>query len=164
MALSAGIITALQLFGTAFTAISAVQQGKAQEAQLEFQAGVQEQQAATARQQADRDRQVAAINESDARRESSRTFAARRAALGAAGIEQSTGSPLLAVSDFATEAELQALRIRAGGETDALRKEQEADILSQSAGFSRSGARNARSQGFVRAGASLLQGAGVAFG
>ena len=77
--------------------------------------------------------------------------------MGAAGVEMGTGSPLLAFGDFAAEAELQALRIRQGGETTATRLEQQAALA-------RRGGRAAQKRGRYRAGASLLTGLGTAFG
>ncbi len=99
----------------------------------------------------------AAADEEDFRRKQSFILAARRAALGAAGVDPSSGSPLLVSEDFAGEVELQALRIRSGGETTATRLEQQA-VLQRFTG------RAARRQGFVRGGGLLLSGAGKAFG
>ncbi len=143
-------ITLLTLAGTAVSAISSISQGRDASQQAEFQA-------ATQRQQATRERDVAAAEEDDFRRRQSRTLASKRATLGGAGIEGSTGTPLLATKDFVTEAELQALRIRSGGETTATRLEQQA-LLRSAAG------RSTRRRGFTRAGASLLTGFGKHFG
>ena len=141
--------TAATIASAAVTAVSAVQQGQAQQASLDYQAAVE-------RQQAERERQEAAAREADYRRDQSRLLAARRAIMGGSGVEGGTGSPLLVSSDFAGETELQALRIRNGGEVAATR-------LEQQAGLHRIQGRNARSAGFSRAGSSLLSGAGKAF-
>ena len=97
------------------------------------QAGfIEEQSAAQAlieEQRAQREREIAVAEESDFRRSQSRNLAERRAALGGAGVRLDTGSPVLAMGDFVAEAEIQARRIRAGGAMDALRLEQQANLL-----------------------------------
>lgn len=141
--------TGLAIVGAAFQAFSAIQQAQAANQQAQLQAGV-------LRQQATRDRQVAASNEEDFRRRQSAVLAKRRAGLGASGVDPAAGSPLLVSEDFAGEVELNALRIRSGGETRATRAEQQAN-LQLFAG------RAKRQQGFVRGGALLVSGAGRAF-
>lgn len=127
----------------------AVGQGQAGRQQAEFQAE-------TMRQQAERERQQAALNEEDFRRSASRVAASRRAAMGASGVDSGSGSPLLTSEDFAGETELQALRMRNGGQVNA-------DRLDQSAGMQKIAGRNAQRSGFTRGGALLLSGAGKAF-
>ena len=135
--------------GTVLSAGSAVQSGVAAKGQAKLQAGVLQQ-------QADRDRLQAASDEEDFRRNQSRVLASRRAAMGAAGVEQGTGSALLVSEDFAGETELQALRIRTGGEVRATRAEQQASLQ-------RFAGRQAQTAGFIRGGSLLLTGAGKAF-
>lgn len=129
-------------------AVGAVSAGQARQDQAKFRARVAEQ-------RAKRERQVAKAKETDFRRRQSRLMAARRASLGASGVESGTGSTLLATEDFAAESELQALRIRNSGEARATR-------LDQSAGLQRAAGRNASRRGAMRAGASLLSGLGQA--
>lgn len=124
--------------------VDAISQGSAAKKQAGFQAGITEEQAF-------RERQITKAEEEDFRKRQSRVFAERRAAFGASGVDPSTGSPLLAVGDFAAETELQALRIRQGGQTRASRLEQQA-ALTRQAGEA------AERRGFFRAGASLLTG------
>ena len=135
--------------GLAVSAVGAVQQGMAASQQAKLQAGILGQQAAQERKQA-------AANERDFRASQSRVAAARRAALGGAGIQQGAGSPLLVSEDFAGEVELQALRIREGGEIRATRAEQQASLQ-------RLAGRQARTGGFLRSGSLLLSGAGRTF-
>lgn len=142
--------TVALLASTAVSAAGAVSSGQAQARAANFQAAVM-------RQQAERERQIAARKEEDFRREQSRLFATRRAAGGASGVDLSVGSPLLVSEDFAGENEYQALTIRAGGEDAATR-------LEQSAALQRLQARNARTQGFTRSGALLLSGVAKAYG
>lgn len=134
----------LLLASAALNAVGSYSQGQAAKSQAEFQARVGEQQAT-------RTRQIAASEEEDFRRKQSALLAQRRAALGKSGIDIGTGTPLLAAGDFAAETELQALRIRAGGETQATRLEQQAELT-------RAGGRSAAQRGLFRAGSSLLSG------
>lgn len=136
--------------GLILSVAGSIRQGIVAKQQSDLQAGV-------LRQQADHARLVAASDEEDFRRQQSRLMAKRRAALGASGIEASSGSPLLVSEDIAGETELGALRIRAGGEVSATRLEQQAGLL-------RFAGRAARTQGFIRGGSLLLTGAGKHFG
>jgi hypothetical protein len=128
--------------------VGAIQQGQAASSQANYQSTIM-------KQQADREREVAAAQEEDYRRGQRRLMSERRAASGATGVEFSTGSPLLATEDFARESELNALRIRNGGQVSAGR-------LESQAGLYRTAGRNARTGSYFRAGASLLSGAGYA--
>lgn len=130
--------------------VGGIAEGKAARAQADFQARVNEQQAV-------RERQVSKEEEKDFRRVQSSNFAERRAAMGASGVDIGSGSPLMASGDFAAEVELQAQRIRSGGDVRATRLEQEA-ALTRAAG------RAAQRQGILRGGASLLGSAARAFG
>ena len=135
--------------GAGIAAIGSIRQGQAAQQQANLQAQILQQ-------QADRDRLDAAAKEEDFRKRQSRVLAQRRAALGAAGIEPAAGSPLLVSEDFAGEVELQALRIRSGGELRATRLEQQAQLT-------RFKGRQARTAGFIRGGALLVSGAGKRF-
>ncbi len=157
-------ITALLIVGTAVSAIGAVQQGRAAKAQGQFQAALIEQQADVTEQQAESERVAARQSEGDFRRQQSALMARRRAILGASGVDQSTGSALLVSQDFARETELQALRIRSGGEIRGTRLEQQADLQRGEAGFARLAGSNAQTAGFLRAGSTLLTGFGTTFG
>ena len=147
MALATSTIATIAAIGTVVSAVGAISAGVAQSKQAKFQAAV-------ARQQAEQARLKSASEEKDFRRRQSRAFATRRAALGASGVEATTGSPLLVSEDFVGEAELQALRIRQGGEVRATRLEQQASLF-QAKG------RSARTAGFFRGGSLLLSNAGT---
>ena len=136
------------IIGTALAVFSAVQQGRAANVRAQFQSDV-------AKQQADRELLVARQTEEDFRRDQSRLLASRKAGLGVSGVESTSGSPLLASEDFASEVELQALRLRSGGELRATR-------LQQTASLFRAQGQAARTGGFIR-GAALLTGAGTNF-
>lgn len=137
------------LASTAVSTVSAIKQGQDANKQSKAQAAILREQAANQRTQS-------AADESDFRKNQSRIMAARRAAMGASGVQQGAGSPLLVSEDFASEVELQAQRIRSGGEVRATRLEQQAK-LERSAGSS------AATAGFLRGGSLLLTGAGRAF-
>jgi hypothetical protein len=84
-------------------------------------------------------------------------MASRRAILGGSGVEPGEGSPLLTTEDMASEIEVQARRIRAGGNMEATRLSQQADLERYRGKVERSG-------GYMRGGAALLSGAGMTFG
>ena len=134
------------IIGSGISAIGSLRQGAAASSAADFEAQVLQQ-------QAEREQRISASEERDFRREQSRLFAARRAALGASGVELASGSPLLAAGDFAAEVDRQAQRIREGGETRATR-------LSQQAALTRSRGASQRSAGLFGAGSSLLSGIG----
>lgn len=150
-AMSGTAIVALVLAAAAAatSAYGVVQQGRAQEKASKFQA-------AAFAQQAKREREIAAANERDFRRQQSRLLARRRALMGVSGVETATGSPLLVAQDFVGETELQALRVRRGGEIRATRLEQQSQL-------ERFRGRNARTQGYLRGGALILGTASKAF-
>lgn len=139
--------TVLGLIAAGAMAAGQVQQGKAEQKQLDFQARVADQQAAS-------DRQISADTERDFRKSQSARLAEIRA--GMTGTDTSTGTPLMALSDYEAETELNALRIRSGGEIQSRR-------LQEQAGFMRSAGRTAKQGGYYRAGSSLLSGVGNSF-
>lgn len=147
MALATSTIIGLVAAGAA--AAGNIQQGQAEKQQLEFQERV-------SRQQAESERSIADAQERDYRKAQSAKLAEIRANLGASGTDSSTGTPLLALADFAGETERNALRIRSGGQIRSSR-------LDEQAGFYSSAAGNAQSRGYARAGASLLSGIGSSF-
>lgn len=130
----------------AISAGGAIASGVASKEQAEAQAKVE-------KQRANRERALAEQRERDFRRRQSALAARVRAIGGARGIDTSTGSSLLASTDFQREVELQANRIREGGEVSATRLEQQAGLL-ESAG------RSALVSGGIQAGSSLFSGFG----
>ena len=125
-------------------ASGAAQQARAAQQAANFQAEVQEQQA-----QAERDR--AAVEAQDFRREGSRARAASLARMGASGTVASEGSPLLVDEAFVKELALGSARIQHGGEVRGTRLDQQAELT-------RAEGRSARRAGGINAGASLLSG------
>jgi len=179
--ISATTLTVLTAVSAAASAASSVAQGAAQKrasraaanariAQANAQRQQAESQAAIQRQQADRERIVAAQKERDFRKRQHAAAAAVRAAAGARGIDISTGSPLLSAMDFASETEVQARRVREGGLISATRLEQQASLLQFSgrsaqivgnadAGAIRAKGNAAFTAGLFDAGSTLLGGA-----
>lgn len=127
----------LSAIGSITQGISANRAAKANAAQLQMQA--------------DRDRQIAQQEAGDLRDREARLRASFRAKSGGTG-RNLEGTPLTVLSDLASEAEFQALRVLAGGETEANRAENEARIA-------RFEGKSAQTAGFFRAGASVLKGA-----
>lgn len=141
--------TTLAIAGLVVSAGGAISSGINQSKQFAFQAAVQ-------RQQAERERQIAAVEEQRNRKESSAILASRRARLAASGIQPGEGTALLGTEELAGEAELDALLIRAGGEGRSTALLNEAAL---------SGAKGsaASTAGFVKAGSTLLTAGSKAF-
>ena len=166
MAITTTTIAIITAASAIFSAVGSIAQGQAAarqaEAQAEASARQAEAQATISRQQADRERQVSEQQEQDFRTRQRRAAAAVRAAGGARGVDVGVGSPLLSAEDFIRETELQALRIREGGEVRSTRLEQQASLLTARAGSLRGIGRlessAARTAGLFGAGASLLKG------
>lgn len=142
-------MTWLQAATAAFSAVSSIQQGQDAKRQANYQAQVAEQQAAQSR-------QIAAGQEDEHRRQQARLEAAGRARMGASGATMS-GTPSLLAEELMEEGELQALKIRYGGDVQSARAQQEAAMM-------RYQGKQAERQGYTRAGASLLSGLGSAWG
>ena len=136
--------TGLALFSAIVGAASSISQSH----DAKKQARAQEN---SARAEAQNAREIAAATERDFRRRQSQAFGELLAARGTAGTEFGTGSSLIAAGDFAAETELQAMRIRKGGEVQSTRLEQQADLY-------RKAGSSAQQRGYARAGASLLSG------
>lgn len=133
------------LISAAVGALGAVQEARASAAASEFNARIADNNAIIAEQNA-------ATDERKQRRVAERERASSRARIGAAGVALE-GSPLEVLEDQALEAELDALNVRYGGRLQASNFRSQAQL-------DRSRARSVRTQGFISAGTSLLNGAG----
>ena len=138
------VATAIALIGAAASAAGNISQAQAANKQRDFQANV-------SAQQAEQERLAAAEQERDYRKAQSSRLAQIRASMGASGTDTSTGTPLLALSDFVGESERNALRIRSGGDIRASRLEQQGSLY-------RMAWKSEQSAGYGRAGSSLLTG------
>ena len=130
---------------TALGAYQSYQQGQQNQALAKYNARVAENQALQAR-------YAAQVKEEQHRARILRLAGTARAGVGASGIEES-GSPLLVMADSLEQAELDAQRIRYGGEVSAQGLESEARLQ-------RFMGRQAASAGLFNAGGTLLSGAG----
>lgn len=144
MALTTSAI--LSLFAGAAGGIGNYQEGLSAKKHADFQAMVNDQQAR-------REKDIAAQEERGFRKTQAANLAQLRAAQGGSGTESGSGTALLAASDFDAETELNALRIREGGDIRAERLEQQAQL-------SRMAGKSVQRGGYYRAGSSLLSGTG----
>lgn len=144
MAITSTTAAILTAASTAFSVVGSISQGAAERKRAKQQAEIYEQQAR-------RNAEIAAQKERDFRKKNRAAAARIRAAAGARGIDIGSGSPLLSAEDFAREAEIQALRIRKGGEVAYTRGMQQADLTRQAG-------ESAFRSGLFKAGGSLLKG------
>ena len=156
-------ITALAIGSAAFSAIGAIQQGNAAAASEQSQANAMRYQAETNRQRATLALQQGNQQEESKRRDNRRAMGNLRAGLveNGIGLESGTGADLVAESSL--NSELDALNIRYGAQLNAQGLQQQAvsDDYSASAATARS--KNARTAGYLGAGAALLTGAGQVY-
>lgn len=121
------------------SALGAVHTGLTASAEADFQSQV-------AQQQADRERQIAALDAQNFERAESQSQALDRARRAGSGVRVSTGTPLLVDRATSTEAVLGRETIKAGGQTKASRLEQESKLFGlQSSNALASGGFNAAS-------------------
>ena len=138
--------TILSGIGTVVSIIGTLQGGAAEQDASNFEAETQRQQAA-------RDRDIAAASARKFEREQSALRARARAIRSGSGVVPTSGTSLLVDEDIAAEIARNKALIKAGGETTATRLEQNASLL----GLQGS---NARTSSFFKAGATALTGAG----
>ena len=148
----------LALIGTGISAMGMIQQGQAAGSQAAFQAGVAQNNAVIAQQQATRARQQARIDSEDYARGQSDLMAKRRSLMGDTGAQATAGSPLAVSSDFAGESVLNTMRIRNQGEVTANRLEQEVMNQQAQAGLYGMQGRQAVKSSYYKAGGSLFKG------
>lgn len=143
-----GLITiAATVISTAVGVYSAYSQGQAQQKAAKYNAKV-------AQNQAEMARNAAAVREQQHRENVRRLSATQRANAGMSGVT-TEGSPLLVMADTLEQAELDAQRIRYGGEVSATGFESQARL-------SRFQGDQASRAGMIGAGSTLLSGAASA--
>ena len=160
-AVAAGTATAanLALVGTLVTIAGTVMSGKQAANQAKFQAGVANNNAIVAQQQADRAAQQGRIDEEDFTRQQSDLFASRRSLFGKTNVEATSGAPLAVSRDFAGDSALSALRLRNQGEVNVNALQNSVRQQQGQAGlFARKG-RNAVTNSAFRAGGTLFNNA-----
>jgi hypothetical protein len=126
-----------------------IQQGKQQQNAANYQAAVYEQ-------QADRERQIGAHNATQIADRNKRMAARQTALLSGTGRSVGGGTELMVQTEFAEDAELERLIALNSADASSTR-------LKQSASASRAEGNAAKKAGYMRAGTSLLSGAGKAY-
>jgi hypothetical protein len=156
---AASTIAVITAAGAALSAVKSIQQGKAAQAQANFQAAVQNQQAELQRQQAARARRLAAVEEAQLRRQQARDLASARARLAAGGRDIASGTALLLQEDAAAQNEFAALLERSMGLERPYAFENQANLSSLDASRLRLQGAAVRRRSNFEAGSSLLGGA-----
>ncbi len=144
-------------YAIAAIVVSALVSAYATYSASQAQASAQDYQAKVAKQQQQAARDAAAIAAQNAEARMKRVLGAQRAAIGAAGVLGTEGSPLLVQLQSAEDAALDIARIRYGGEARASGFRAEEILQRWQAGAT-------RRAGYIGAGASLLGGAAKAYG
>lgn len=150
MAVAAAAPLIMMAVTTAISAVSAISAGQQQSAAANYQAQL-------ARRDAQLSRDMATSDVTDLRRSHARALGSIRANAAASGLLADDGVALEAVLASTAEGELEANRRKWQGDVQAQRSESEALAYEVRA-------REARSSGFFKAGASLLTGASRMYG
>jgi hypothetical protein len=149
---------------TAATAgYSAYESGKATEASNKAQAEAADYNAEIAKQNADIARRNAGAREDALRAEQRQVLAKQRAAAAESGFDSASGSLGLLQENSADRAELDALMVRYGGESEARGYKSQSALDEFGGRVSRMNARNARNAGNIGAGSSLLTSASSSY-
>lgn len=143
----------------ALGAFSAIQQGQAQAKADSYNASVASSNAAVLRNNAAQAQEVAAQNETDTQYQATRLLSTQKAAAGAAGVDPNSGSPLEVMSSTAMHTTLDALRQKYQGDLEATNYLNQAGFQQDQANYDSWMGAQARNQSYVRAGASILNGA-----
>ena len=151
----AAVSANLALIGGAISTMGMIQQGQAAGSQAAFQAGVANNNAIIAQQQATRARQQARIDSEDYSRNQSDLMASRNSLFN--GTVKGRGSNLYVSTDFAGESKLNAMRIMNQGSVNASRLEQQAMNQTAQAGLYGMQGRQAVKSSYYKAGGNLFQ-------
>lgn len=146
--------------GTAVSAVSAVSQGMAANAQAQSQANAAQYNATIAEQNASSALAAASANEDAQRRKTAGEMGRLRAGLAENGIGLDSGTATDLTEQSAMNAELDALNIRYGGQQQARAYKTQAALDVQQAQASKASGQAAMTAGFLTAGASALNGYG----
>lgn len=144
--------------GTATSVAASVQQANAAEAEAEYQAKVQRENAKIAEENAAVQRQQGIEEERMQRLKTARNVASQKTAMAANGIDVTTGTALDVIEDTATIGELDALQTRYNYERQALAYEAKADNFQNQANLDVLKGKNAQTAGYLNAGATGLAG------
>jgi len=131
--------------------VSSYQQGKAQQAQYNYQAQVAQRNAKIAQANADQKRQEGIEEARQQRIKTLQAVGSQRAAMAANGIDVSSGTALDVIEDTAATGELDALTTRYNYETQALAYEQQADNYNNQSSLDLLAGQNAYKSGMINA-------------
>lgn len=152
----------LMIASTAMQAIGSIQQGKAAQAEAEYNAKLSEHNAKVMQIQAQVEGQQTARREEAQRRQAREVMGRQAAGLAQAGVGFS-GSALDITEESAQAAELDALNIRYGGQLKAQGLLADAEMQRAQAAGQRFAGANAKRAGYIGAGSAILSGgAGIA--
>lgn len=146
----AAAVPAMMMASAAISAVGALSSSRTAASEANANAQIASNNATLARQRGNAAEELT-------RRRTARALSEQRAAVAQSGFDPSSGSALALQTESAANAELDALTARYEGNLRALSFEQEANNM-------KARARAARSQGYVSAAGSLLQGASSAYG
>ena len=136
--------------GAMFSAYGAIQQGQAASDVAKYNAEVAEQEAQAARNKA-------AYEEGLYRDNAEKLKARQRMSFLASGVDISEGTPLLSLGESAANIEMDAMAIRYGGEAEAIKAKQAAQLYGMKG-------KQAVQASYFQAGSSLMTGAAQATG
>jgi len=163
MCLPAGILATIAIgtaaAGTLVSTIGAVQQGKAQRRQADFNAAVSRNNAVLAERQAEDSLRRGRIAERQKRLQISKLEGSQIAAFAANNVALDEGSPLDVLEFTAAQGELEASNIRVAAEREATGFRARAGGLRAEAGLLEASGKAAESAGFFEGFSSLLAGA-----
>lgn len=153
------IAIAATVLSTAVATAGSIQQGRAAQAQANYQSQVAENNSIIAQQKADDARARGAIEERQQRIRTAQLIGAQRAGAAARGVVVDEGSALDITTDTAGIGELDALTIRSNAEREARGFEQEGLEFRSEAQLRQMAGRSARSDSLFSAGGTILSGA-----
>ena len=145
------------IIGTTLSVAGSLSAARAQSQQYQAEATAAGYRAAVAEQQAAREREVANQEAADFQRENLRRISTLRARTAASGVRLE-GTPLLVEQDLAGEIARGTQRILHGGDINAIRLEQEAELERLTGRSARRAAGSAFTTGLLNAGGRLATG------
>lgn len=162
-ALGASATAAIALGAGAFGAVTSIQSGQQQASLMKANAQAAEYNAQVARNNAVAARQWGDYEANRQAEKTRRMGATQEAMLAANGFVGGTGTPLEILADTAVQGELDRLAIKHQARVKEMGFEAEAVGAQYQAQIARYGAGIAKTTSYMNAGASLLQGAGMAY-
>ena len=148
------------LAAAAVSAVSSIQQGNAQAANLKSEAAANTRNADIQRENAARVSREAGVREDNLRRQQAQFFGRQRAGQAESGTGLGTGTNLDVAEQDMNEAELDALTVRYEGASERRAYLSDANALDFQAKVNRSNASSARKSGYLNAFGSMLGGVG----